>query len=714
MTPAIDPIPAAAHRTDGEPPRVGFAGLMIVIAAEIAYAPSFSAPFIFDDFASIPENRSIRSLWPLGPVLNPPHADGATVGGRPFLNLTFALNHALSGHEVWTYHVANLFIHAFAGLALFGVLRRGLARAALAPTRVELVAFFTALLWTLHPLQTESVTYIVQRAESLCGLLYLFTVYAFFRATEAARPLGWLVVSVLACLLGVATKEVAVTAPFLILLLDRTLVAGTFRAALRARGGYYAALGATWIVLGWLVASTAGRGGTAGLGVDVTPWSYLWSQTLALTHYLRLTAWPFPLVIDHGGTLVFANAATAAACALLVAGLAGGILFAFKRAPWLGLVGAWFFVVLAPSSSVVPLLDTMFEHRMYLALAAPLLLLVIGATVVSGSLVRPALIALSVGTGLVTFARNIVYRNDAALWTQNTLHTPTNARAHFQLAGVIFARGKFADAIPHYQRAIELKTDYVEARHNLGATLLRAGRVMDGILALEATLRLHPRADTHFLLAGAHAQIGRVDEALANYDAAVRLEPGYVDALNNRGNIRLQKGQAAAALPDYEAALRFDPSHVDAHLNAAVALLTLHRPAEAIAHCETAVRLRPDYGPAHWKFGDTLLQLNRPGPAAERYAEAVRLDHTLVHAHANLGRALVQIGRMPEALAAYERALKLAPDWALARHHYALALEASGRGREAAEQNAAALRLQPDFPEAATQRARLQSRGVKP
>lgn len=713
MTPAA-PIPSAATNAGAEPPRVGFAGLMIVMAAILAYAPSISAPFIFDDFASIPENRSIRSLWPLGPVLSPPHADGATVGGRPFLNLTFALNHATSGHEVWTYHAANLFIHALAGLALFGVLRRALAVTALSQTRVESVAFFTALLWTLHPLQTESVTYIVQRAESLCGLLYLFTVYAFLRSTDAARPLGWLVVSVLACLLGVATKEVAVTAPFVVLLLDRTLITGSFGAALRARGGYYAALGATWIVLGLLVASTAGRGGAAGLGVDVNPWGYLWSQTLALTHYLRLTLWPFPLVIDHGGTLAFTNVATAAACALLVAGLAGGTLFALKRAPQLGLVGAWFFVVLAPSSSVVPLLDTMFEHRMYLALAAPLLLLVLGVTWVAGSLVRPALIAFAVAAGLVTFARNNVYQDDAALWTQNTLHTPGNARAHFQLGNVRLARGQAVDAIPHYQRAVELKPDYVEARHNLGTALLRAGRVMDGILALEATLRLHPRADTHFHLATGHAQIGRVDEALAHYDAAVRLEPGYVDALNNRANIRLQKGQAAAALADYETALRFAPAHVDARLNAAVALLTLHRPAEAIAHCETAVRLRPGYGAAHWKFGDTLLQLNRPGPAAERYAEAVRLDPTLVHAHANLGRALVQIGRMPEALAAYERALQLAPDWALARHHYALALEASGRVPEAAEQNAAALRLQPDFPEAATQRARLQSRGSVP
>ncbi len=687
---------------------------LIALAATLAYAPSFSAPFIFDDLNSIPDNPSIRALWPLGSVLNPPHADGATVGGRPFLNLTLALNYAISGTAVWSYHVANLFIHIGAGLALFGVLRRALRLVPAIGARTETVALFSALLWTLHPLQTESVTYVVQRAESLCGLLYLLTLYAFLRATAAERPRGWLVVSVVVCLLGVATKEVAVTAPLLVLLLDRALVAGTFRAALRARGFYYAGLAATWLVLGALVASTAGRGGTAGLGMDVTPWGYLWSQPLALTRYLGLTLWPFPLVLDHGGTLAFSGAAQAAACALLVVGLGAATVFALVRAPRLGLIGAWFFVVLAPSSSVVPLLDTMFEHRMYLALAAPLMLLVLGASAVLGAWARPALIALAVAVGLVSLPRNLTYRSDVALWKDNVAHTPANPRAHFQLAGVLLAKGQAVDSVPHYQRAIELKPDYVEARHNLGSALLRAGRVMDGIVALEGALRLHPTADTHFLLATALAQIGRIDDALAQYDAALRLQPGYVEALNNRGNLRLQKGAAAAALADYETAVRTDPSQVDAHLNAAVALLELHRPAEAIAHCEAAIRLRPDYGTAHWKFGDTLLELNRPAPAVDRYREAVRLDPSLLYAHANLGRALAATGRLPDALVAYERALQLAPDWAQARHHYALALEASGRDRDAAVQNAAALRLQPDFPEAATQRARLQSRGAVP
>ena len=706
MTPSPDSIdPPTPPR--GEPgPRIAFAVFALILATTVAYLPSLFAPFIFDDLNSIPDNASLRSLWPLGPVLSPPHADGATVGGRPLLNLSFALNYAVSGTATWSYHLANLAIHLAAALVLFGTLRRALATAGIGGATRETVAFFTALLWALHPLQTESVSYVVQRAESLCGLFYLLTIYAFLR--------GWLTASAIACVLGVATKEVAATAPLLVLLLDRALVAGSFRAALRTRAPYYAALAASWIVLGALIASTAGRGGTAGLGLGVTPLAYLWSQVFALTRYLGLTFWPFPLMIDHGGALAFSSMATAAGGVLLLGGLAAAVILALRRAPRLALVGAWFFLVLAPSSSVVPLLDTMFEHRMYLALAAPLLGLALVVTRALGRGARPALAALALAAGGVTFARNALYRDDVALWRDNIAHTPGNARAHFQLAGVHLARGDINAAVASYRAAIALKPTYVEARHNLGGALLRGGRVMDAIVELEGALRLHPRADTHFALASALAQIGRADDAIAQYDAALRLQPALVDALNNRGNLRLQKGNALAALSDYEAALRADPTHVDAHLNAAVALLELHRPAEAIAHCEAAVNLRPDYGTAQWKFGDTLLELNRPGPAAERYREAVRLDPTLLYAYANLGRALAMLGQLPDALAAYERALRLAPEWALVRHHYALALEAAGRVREAAEQNAVALRLQPDFPEAIVQRERLQGRAPRP
>ena len=193
-----------------------------------------------------------------------PPSHGETVSGRPVLNLSLALNYAVSGCDVRGYHVTNLAIHLAAALLLFGIVRRTLPRfrgcgGGQQLARLQLatpLALAIALLWAVHPLQTESVTYIVQRAESLMGLFYLLTLYCFLRGAGSARAIFWYAGSVLACLLGMATKEVMVSAPLVVLLYDRTFLAGSFREAWRRRWAYYLALAATWLLLAWLVAQT--------------------------------------------------------------------------------------------------------------------------------------------------------------------------------------------------------------------------------------------------------------------------------------------------------------------------------------------------------------------------------------------------------------------------------------------------------------------------
>lgn len=189
------------------------AGCVLVAATFAAYHNSFSGPLVYDDIAAIKENPTILDLSRLADVLNPPNDSGITVNGRPLINLTLAINYAIGGTEVVGYHVLNLVIHMLAALALFGILRRSLAlpllrtRFGTGPGATSL-AFCTALLWAVHPLQTESVTYIIQRAESLVGLFYLLTLYLFVRSVQSPRPIVWQSLAVLACLFGMASKEV--------------------------------------------------------------------------------------------------------------------------------------------------------------------------------------------------------------------------------------------------------------------------------------------------------------------------------------------------------------------------------------------------------------------------------------------------------------------------------------------------------------------------
>ena len=204
------------------------------------------------------------------------------------------------------------------------------------------------------------------------GLFYLLTLYAAIRAMESPRALGWQLVAFVACLAGMASKEVMVSAPLMVLLYDRTFVAGTFRAAWQRRRWSYVCLAATWIVLAWLVVGMGhgDRGGAGGFTSKLSWWSYLLTQAEGIVRYLKLCLWPHPLVLDYG-TYVARNPAVIVPCFSFLAILVVATVAALRRWPVWGFVGVWFFAILAPSSSVLPLAtQTLAEHRMYLPLAA--------------------------------------------------------------------------------------------------------------------------------------------------------------------------------------------------------------------------------------------------------------------------------------------------------------------------------------------------------
>jgi len=276
-----------------------------MFAAVAAYHNSFSGPFILDDLISITGNPSIRHLSPIGAVLSPPNPVGS--GGRPLLNLTFALNYACGGMSVRGYHVLNLLIHVLAGATLFGVVRRTLLQPGLHErfgASAKALALSIAGLWTVHPLQTESVTYVSQRAESLMGLFYLLALYCLIRGARPAAPATWPALAVAACGAGMASKEVMVSAPLVLLLYDRTFLAGTFPEAWRQRWRLYVGLAATWLVLAYLAGSSRLQERGVGYGFGFTWWTYALTECRVLVDYLKLAVWPHPLVLDYGAELV--------------------------------------------------------------------------------------------------------------------------------------------------------------------------------------------------------------------------------------------------------------------------------------------------------------------------------------------------------------------------------------------------------------------------
>jgi protein O-mannosyl-transferase len=606
----------------------------IVAAALAAYSRSFGGPFLYDDLDSILGNPTLRSL---STALFPP--PGLTVSGRPVLNLSFAANYAVSGTAVWSYHALNLAIHSAAALLLFGIVRRTLSSPAVRP-RPEPeslgLAFGVSLLWALHPLQTESVAYVVQRAESLMGFFYLLMLYAFVRFAAPGRGSpGWAAVSVAACLLGMATKEVMATAPLIVLLYDRTFVGGSFRRSWDRRKALYLSYGACWVPLGFLVARTGGRGGSAGFGSGVPWWAYFLTQFKAVVHYLSLSLWPRHLVGDYGRILA-GSPSEVALCALFLLSLAGGAWILLRRNSPAGFLGAWFFVILAPSSSVVPVsTEIMAEHRMYLPLASVVALIVLALNCALGRRLFLASVGVvALGYGAATARRIRAYESSYTFWSDVARKVPGNAGAWNNLGIILAERGDQAGAIGDYRRALDVAPAYAYAHYNLGNSLMATGRLDEAVGQYEEALRFRPRDPSiHFNLGNALARERRGPEAAAQYRETLEIDPGRADAWFNLADAMVGAGDLAQA-------------------------------ADAYAH---AVQLRPDFADARVNYGNVLAQMGKYPEAVRELGEALRLDPGAADVHNNLGGVLAEAGRLAEARAQFEEALRLKPDYAEAR-----------------------------------------------
>lgn len=586
--------------------------LVIVVAGLAAYSNSFDGPFILDDYPSIPDNPTIRQLWPLGPVLAPP-GEARTVQGRPVLNLSFAVNWAIGQNQVQGYHLLNLAIHLAAGLTLYGIIRRTLGQprlsARFAPPATG-IALAAALIWIVHPLQTESVTYIVQRAESLVGLFYLLTLYCVIRGAGSARPAAWYVLSIIICLLGVASKEVMATAPLVVLLYDRAFLAGTFRSAIKRRWPLYIALACTWGLLVYLLAGSWGRGGTAGFGLSVTPWQYALTQPGVVTHYLRLAFWPTGLVFNYWWP-VARSIGQVLPGAIVIGLLLAGTLWALIRNSPAGFLGACFFLILTPTSSFMPLEDAAFEHRMYLPLAPVAVLAVTvlyrawqrwlekapaqrrsAGAVRALPLAAPAVVAAVLVCG--TFQRNEDYSSNLAIWQDTVAKRPDNPRAQNNLGQALEGVGRTAEAIPHYERSLQLTPDPAQAEYNLAGVLSDVGRLPEAISHYERALQLKPRwAAPQYNLGVALADMGRLPEAISHFERALQLKPGYFEAEINFGAALAGMGRWQEAIPHYERALQLKPDCAEAENNLGAALANLGRLPEATPHFQRALRLKP-------------------------------------------------------------------------------------------------------------------------
>ena len=608
---------------------------MIAAVGIAAYLNALGHPLLFDDAGAIVDNQTIRSLWTS--LLGGP--DQFPTAGRPLLNASFALNYAFGALSPWGYHAINLGVHVLCAIALFALTRRVLRLPRMpAYLNGQESGFATALalLWVVHPMNSEIVNYATQRSEAMMALALLATLYFGVRAITAERPRWWYAASVVACASGMACKESMVAAPVLMLLLDATFISGGLLSAVRERPWYYAGLSATEILLAVLIIDGP-RSNSAGFSSGVSPWAYLLDQGPLIVHYLQLAVWPTPLVLDYGEpTLRMLGEVWPAAAAVLV--LLVATLIAWFRVPAIAFLGTWFFITLAPTSSLLPIATEVgAERRMYLPLVAVLSAILVAGARLLQMIREPGtrrVVAMSAAGAVcavfvsLTLVRNSEYATGVSIWQTVVDRRPTG-RAHYYLGRELRAVGRRDDAIAQYRLALDTSPD------------------------------------AHYAMGFEFAADGRHQEAVEYYRNFIRLKPldGKVPrAYHNLGRSLMALGRPEEAATAFRETLARRASDKDATAGLADSLFAMQRWAEAVTAYSDYLRIAPADPAALFGMGLALARLARYEEARDAFASVVNQQPTNVAAHVNLATALANTGQSGESVREFRRAVELEPD----------------------------------------------------
>ncbi|HSQ00429.1 MAG TPA: tetratricopeptide repeat protein [Candidatus Dormibacteraeota bacterium] len=583
--------PAAATRSGMPDWLLVVVGPACIVALEwLFYANSFAVPFLFDDYFEIEANPTVQHLAPLTSYLT---------RSRGLTALTFALNVRQGGMNVWGFHFVNVAIHVANALLVYALvlwtLRLPVFAGRYAP-RARVFATLVALVFVAHPLQTMAATYVVQRAESLASFFYLSTLLCAVVAFTAsgARRAALAAVALLAAVLGVISKEIVATVPVAVALywfcFLRTQGGGSTRRWLvllallvlpvglglfLARDYLMPAMGPVSPLAGpraWLFIPTAGFQ-VEGIGSS----QYLITQFGVITWYLRLFLIPTGQVFDYGwpfaDTIWRADVLLPLACLLA---LAAAAVLAYRRYRLATFCLGWVFITLAPTSSIIPLRDAAFEHRMYLPIIGLAWLVIVGGADLLAALAarsgqaprtlwRAAAVAAGVwiaALGVATMQRNEVFADTFRFAEDNARKAPQHWRAQYQLGEALMKRGQPDDAIVAYEDAIRLNPNQGSARIALGTIYLQRRRFDDAERVLEPAARQPEES----VVAAAEQNLAVIYQARGDLDRAeeallrsLELKPQWTSVQRQLAGVYSRKEFWLPAARYYNDALRANP-----------------------------------------------------------------------------------------------------------------------------------------------------------
>ncbi len=733
--------PAARGSSGGGGGGKWYALLALVMVVTLAsYYNSVTNDFVFDDIHLIVEHPGRGGIGEIPRLLG---MGVKSVGSyRPVRMVSYAIDYSLN-EKVWAklwgegrkepgltpagYHIGNWVYHLVNVLLVFLVAGR-LAGS----RRVGLVA---AGLFALHPVHTDSVTYLSGRRDILFALFYLLGFYYFLRYRETGKG-RWLWGTCAAYGLSLGSKEMGVTLPLLCLSYDAVkgcrwetaegftgYVTGLMRAVKEAVARSWLFYGVGFVgacSYGYykiVVKSPSFQEGYYG-GSALT--TFL-TMGKIVVYYLRLLVYPIRLNADYSydafplSSSLFDPATFLSFAALGVIGYAAVRLMARHAVAGFGVI--WFFVTLLPVCHIIPHHELLAEHYLYVPSVG--ILLVAGMALEGMARRYGRLVWVCGAVVLVLFSlriadRNRDWRDGLSLWGKTAVTAPRCARAHANLCGAYTAAGYLEDAVGACERAMAINPNQIEAHNNLGATFARKGSFDRAIAAYERAIELRPRyAKAHLNLGYAYFRSGKFDEALYEYSKVKSIRPRYPEVYNSSGAVYVEKGeyekgineykQALELAPAYEEArynlgiaclrsgrlddaigeflkaLALNPLYADAQLNLGVAYSRKNEPDKAIAAFKRTLELKPGYPEALYNLGVIYEMKGELEEAAEQYEQALAGNPNQFSSLSNLGNVYFRQGRIEEAIAAYKKALELKEDFAGTHNNLAMAYFKAGQ-----------------------------------
>ena len=597
-----------------------WAKLLLLLLPLLVYANALDNPFHYDDSHSIVENPHIRRLaniplFFVDPTLFSKDPENAMY--RPLLLSSFAVNFAISGYEVWSYHALSLALHIVAVYFLYLVGKMLL--------RDRLAAVFAALIFALHPVNSESLNYISSRSEVLGGMWILIGLWAFLRYQSGVGKSGWLMAAFAA---GLLSKSIVMVLPALCLGHD------LFLGPRGRKREYKVYIGMGVVALGYL-ASVRTFLLHATIDAPVRPYSeQIWTQVKAVAFYIKLLLWPSGLNVDHqflvSDTLFDPYAGLAFAFLSTVVFL---VFSSRKRHPLLPFLLVFFLVALAPSS-LIPLNVLVNEHRVYIPSAAFALALGYAAVQLAsrGQIWRKTTLlmgtALLVSYGGTTIARNEIWQSDYALWRDAVDKAPLMARPYFYLAEAYYGeKNDITAAIRTYEKGMERDPSFIAGWVRLGGLCEEGNDLEAALRAYQQGLELAPdAADLWRGLARARRLQGRWQEAVEAYLRALELVAEDTALHNNLGLVYQQLARPGDALQHHLRALEIDDSDARTYVNIGSAYLMVQDFEHAKLAFGRAVEHKEDYAGAWFNLGYSCEVQGDTEGARRAYRRAAALD----------------------------------------------------------------------------------------